>query len=232
MDVDYTGLGRLLASPARSRIVGILLDGGPLSASELARRAGVAPSTASEHLRALVDGGLLVQSPRGRHRDFSIARAEVAEALEALSRICPTVETRSLRGSSEARALHAARTCYDHLAGVLGVEVFEAMLGAGWLEGDADACVLGPSAASGFASLGVDLGAVRASRRPPIRLCLDWTVRRPHLGGGLGAAVCSSLLGRGWITRAERRRGVVVTAAGKEGLREVFGLAAGAAGGS
>ncbi len=202
-------------------MIGLLLDGSAMSASELARRAGVAASTASEHLHQLVAGGLVVVEARGRQRHFRIAGAEVAEGLEAMSRICPPVGVRTLRASSEAQALHFARTCYDHLAGLLGVAMLEAMLAGHWLEEAGGSCVLG-SKSTGFAELGIDLGVVGRSRRPPLRVCVDWTARRPHLGGGLGAALCLALFDRGWIERAERRRGLVVTELGKRGFRETF----------
>lgn len=224
MDVDFTVLGRLLANPGRSRMLGFLLDGSPMAASELARRAGVAASTASEHLQQLVAGGLVVAEARGRQREFSIAGADVAEALEAISRICPPVAVRSFRASTEAQALHFARTCYDHVAGVLGVALLDAMLAGRWLDERDGTYVLGPASSERFARLGMDLGAVAASRRPVIRSCVDWTVRRPHVGGGLGAALCGALFERGWVARSDRRRGLFVTEAGTRGLRETFGV--------
>jgi DNA-binding transcriptional ArsR family regulator len=218
MDVDFTTVGRLLSNGGRSRMVGLLLDGDARTASELARGAGVAPSTASDHLQQLVDAGLVVAAPRGRHRDFRIAGTEVAEGLEALSRICPPVEVRSLRASSEARALHRARTCYDHVAGLLGVALADAMVATGMLEEAAGSYALGPASGEGFSALGVDVGGVARSRRPLLRACVDWTVRRPHLGGALGAALCGQYFDRGWVVRAERRRGLVVTPLGERGF--------------
>lgn len=227
MDVDYTTVGRLLSNRARSRMVGVLLDGLEMTVSELAHRSGVVPSTASEHLKQLEEGGLLRSQARGRHRVFSLADGEVAEGLEALSRICPAFEARTLRASGEARALHAARTCYDHIAGLLGVGLLDAMVAARWLERRERAIVLGNDAENGFGALGIDLDAVRSTRRPLVRTCLDWTVRRDHLGGALGAALCASLLDKDWIARAERRRGLVVTGAGEAGLRELVGFEVG-----
>lgn len=203
-------------------MLGLLLDGSPMSASELARRSGVAASTASEHLQQLVAGGLVVAERRGRQRDFRIASAEVAEGLEAVSRFCAPVEVRSLRASAEARALHFARTCYDHVAGVLGVAMLDAMVAACWLEEREGSYVLGAGSRAGFERLAVDLPVVGTSRRPAVRSCLDWTVRRPHLGGGLGAALCRVLLDRGWVVRAERRRGLVVSDAGARGFQDTF----------
>lgn len=205
-------------------MVGLLLDGEALTSSELARRAGVARSTASEHLAQLVTAGLVVAEPRGRHRDFRIAGTEVAEGLEALSRICPPAEVRSLRASSEARALHRARTCYDHVAGLLGVALLDAMLAAHWLEEESGSYALGAASGQGFAALGIELGPLSASRRPLLRPCLDWTVRRHHLGGGLGAALCGRFFDRGWVVRAGRRRGLVVTPAGEQGFERTLHL--------
>jgi DNA-binding transcriptional ArsR family regulator len=227
MDVDYSTVGRLLANPARSQMLGLLLDGGgPRTASYLAQRAGVAPSTASEHLRDLVAGGLLVAETRGRHRYYELSSVEVAEALEALAQVCPPMEVCSLRASSQARRLRVARTCYDHLAGLLGVAVLDAIVSLGWLERADQAYAPGPGSQNGFSRLDINLEEIRHSRRPMIRTCLDWTARRPHLGGGLGAALCSSLFDRGWVTRAEWGRGLVVTGAGQRGLDRVLGIAA------
>jgi len=224
VDVDYTTVGRLLSNRGRSRMIGLLLDRGSVSASELARCANLATSTASGHLQQLVAGGLVAAEPRGRHRLFRIASSAVADCLEALSPICAPVEILSLRSSSEARALHFARTCYDHLARVLGVAILDAMVSDGWLEEHAGSYVLGPESMVWSGRLGIDLGSASRSHRPFIRSCLDWTVRRPHLGGGLGAALCEVFFERGWVKRAERRRGVAVTDLGKRGFKEMFCL--------
>jgi DNA-binding transcriptional ArsR family regulator len=225
MEADFTKVGRMLASPARSAMVGALFDGRAMTATELARIAGVGPSTASEHLAELVGAGLLRVAAAGRHRYFALAGPDVAAALEALSQICPPSPVRSLRASVQARTLGFARTCYDHLAGTLGVAVLDALLARGWLvagEGDFAVSARGQD---GLASLDVDVAALRHRRRSFARPCLDWTARRPHLAGSLGAAVTASLLERRWIERQPRRRALLLTAAGETGLRELLGVA-------
>jgi len=221
---DFAAVAKLLANPARSAMVGALLDGRALTAGELARVSGVAPSTASQHLEDLVSGGLLVTSAQGRHRYFAVASAEVAEALESFARICPALPIRTLRASEETRDLRRARTCYDHLAGTLGVAVFEAVLARHWLVADGGGLVVGPPGHGGFAELGVDVAAVERQRRRFARPCLDWTERRPHLAGALGSALTVALLERRWVEPQTRRRALRVTPVGEHELRSLLGV--------
>jgi DNA-binding transcriptional ArsR family regulator len=225
MGADLAKVARLLANPARAAMVVVLLEGRPSSAGELARIAGVTASTASEHLAELVTGGLVSVRVEGRHRYFTIASLEVAQALEAFSQICPKVEVRSLRRSAEVRALTYARTCYDHLAGVLGVALFDGLVDARWLTCDGDAVVVSSHGEARLDDLGIDVSALRQQRRSFARSCLDWTERKPHLAGSLGAAITSVMLDRGWLERQERRRGLSITAAGKKSLPVQFNLA-------
>jgi DNA-binding transcriptional ArsR family regulator len=224
MDADFSRVAKALASPARSAMVDALFDGRAMTATELARIAGVGPSTASEHLSELVGGGLPRVAAEGRHRYFALAGPDVAEALEALSRICPPAPVRSLRASVNSRALGFARTCYDHLAGTLGVAVLDAMLSREWLGAGEPDFTITAIGQDGFAGLGVDLAAVRRRRRNLARPCLDWTARRPHLAGGLGAAVTESLLERRWLERQQQRRALRLTAEGEASLRELLGV--------
>jgi DNA-binding transcriptional ArsR family regulator len=223
VDIDYTKIGRLLASSARSAMLGLLLDGRPASGTALARCAGVAPSTASEHLRALVDGGLVSVVADGRQRHYTIASPEIAEALEALARVCPRGPIRSLRSSEEASRLGFARTCYDHLAGQVGVSVLEALLDAKWVVPARELYELGPEGAR-FSELGIDAEAVARERRAFARPCLDATERRPHLAGALGAALCGAALERGWFVRTPRGRGLRITDLGARHLARVLDL--------
>ncbi len=220
MDVDYTGIGRLLSSAARSAMLGLLFDGQPVSATALARRAGVAPSTASEHLRALVDGGLVSVVADGRRRRYQIAGPEIADALEALGRVCPRASIRSLRASQEATRLGFARTCYDHLAGQVGVALLDALLDAKWVAPAGELYALGPEGGR-FGGLGIDPVEVSRQRRPFAKPCLDGTERRPHLAGALGAALCRAMLDRGWFVRNAHGRGLRLT---DRGARELTRL--------
>jgi DNA-binding transcriptional ArsR family regulator len=225
MDVDLAAGASAIAEPARAAMLDALLDGVPRSAGALAREAGVAPSTASHHLGRLLDAGLVVVEPDGRRRAFRLARPEVARALEALALVSPMRPARTLRRATRAEAERAARTCYDHLAGALGVAVCDALLAAGAISPDGErAYALGPTAGDTFAAIGVTPPA-RARRAYAIR-CLDWSERRPHLAGALGAAVADAMLARGWVARVKGSRALLVTDAGRTGLRAGLGVEA------
>ena len=209
----------MIGDPTRAAMLGALLGGEALPAGELARRAGIAPATATSHLARLVENGLLVRRQSGRHRYFTIASADVAAALEALGRITRGgVIDEAPNGS-----IRFARTCYDHLAGVLGVMVTdrlrerELIVGTGAYE-------LTPAGRAWLESLGVEVDALRRSRRVVARPCLDWTERRDHLAGGAGAALAKVMLERRWITRVQGTRAVRLTLSGREALFRTLGL--------
>lgn len=209
-------IGKALSAPARVAIVLHLFDGVEHSATELGRASGVGPATASQHLAVLVAAGLVSVRREGRHRWFALADAHVAHALEQLSgdEIEPPIT--SLRLSREQRRVHEARTCYDHLAGLLGVRLTEGMVSLGWVEGD-----LGSVTRVGehrLALMGVDIEAATRSRRPLVRPCRDWTARRDHLAGALGAGIATTWLDRGWVVRQQGSRGLTVTESGRQQL--------------
>jgi len=212
-DVDISPVAALLGDPARARIVQALHDGRALPAGELARRAGVTASTASEHLGKLVEGQLLAVERTGRHRYFRLANAEVARAVEALAAVAPPTVARSLRQATVGEALAAARTCYDHLAGRLGVALADALLEREAIVAVPDGFALGPCLDEVLHAFGVD---VLPQRRQPAVRCLDWSERRPHVGGALGAAICSRALEQRWVERLPGSRAVRLTPAGGE----------------
>ena len=214
-DADISPVASLLGDPARARIVQALHDGRALPAGELARRAGVRASTASEHLAKLVAAQLLAVERTGRHRYFRLASADVAHAVEALAAIAPARTARSLRQAVVGEALAQARTCYDHLAGRLGVELTDALLERRAIVATADDFVLGPKLDGVLGSLGI--AALPSRRREAVR-CLDWSERRPHVGGALGAAICSRAFEQQWIERLPGSRAVRLTKAGTEGF--------------
>jgi DNA-binding transcriptional ArsR family regulator len=223
---DLAALARLLADGTRASFCLALLDGRAWTAAELARHVGVAASTATGHLNLLVAGGLLAQERQGRHRYVRLADAATAELIESLASMAPPCPAQpgSLSVASRHQALARARTCYDHLAGTLGVLITEAMTLRGLLDWE-QGPTLTSEGSSWLAALGVSLPS--ATRRPLVRSCLDWTERRPHLAGAVGAALCSHALGSGWITRIGTGRAVVLTDAGRNAFREHLGLVAG-----
>ncbi|MEV0807690.1 winged helix-turn-helix domain-containing protein [Micromonospora sp. NPDC050200] len=217
-------LAALLADDTRAAICLALLDGRAWTAGELARCAGVAASTASEHLTRLVHGGLLVEERQGRHRYLRLAGPAVAQLIEDLAGHVPPVPrpARSLRAAAADAAVAHARTCYDHLAGRLGVRVRDALLTRGLLD-NADGLALTPAGRDWLADIGVE--PLRGGRRPLVRDCLDWTERRPHLAGALGAALCRRFAELGWTARGSGRS-IRVTPAGVAALAEVLGIGA------
>ena len=219
---DLAALAGLLADRTRASFCLALLDGRAWTATELARHAGVAASTATEHLNRLVSGGLLAQERQGRHRYVRLADPGTAEMIESLAAMAPwrTAAPRSLSAASRHRALARARTCYDHLAGALGVALTEAMTNRALLSWE-HGLMLTSDGVAWLAGLGLTLPP---GRRPPVRSCLDWTERRPHLAGAVGALVCRHAFDAGWITSIGTGRAVEVTDVGRRSLRDQLGL--------
>jgi DNA-binding transcriptional ArsR family regulator len=217
-DADLAALGRLLGDPNRAQILRILIGGTPQSGSALAAATGISRSLASAHLKKLTAGGLVRAERSGRQQLYSIAAQQVAEALEALLLLAPAIPVQSLREASRRRSLRWARMCYDHLAGVVGVAVTEALAGQDAIVERDGAWVVGPRGARVFADLGIDVEAVPHRTRPLLRPCMDWTERRHHLAGGIGAALAAEITGRGWMRRVDGSRIVTITPAGYAGL--------------
>jgi DNA-binding transcriptional ArsR family regulator len=223
---ELARLAALLADRTRAVFCLALLDGRAWTAGELAGHAAVAPSTATEHLNRLIAGGLLTERRQGRHRYVQLADARVAEMLESLTAHLDPAPgpARSLRAATATAALARARTCYDHLAGRLGVEITDALTRAGHLR-QSTGFALTDSGLDWLATtLEADPAALRDTRRPPARACLDWTERRTHLAGTAGALICRYLLDREWIARIGSSRAVRVTPAGEHALDKLFGI--------
>ena len=230
---NFAPAAALIADPTRAAILRALLPGRPLAAGEPARAAGVEAATASHHLGKLLDGGMVAVAQQGRHRYYRLSGYEVAAALEAIGLISPVVPANSLRQSGEARALAQARTCYDHLAGRAGVELFDALLREGLLAGDGLAgdglagdglggqLEVTRAGAEKLRSFGIDIDEVRRGRRQFAAACMDWTERRRHLKGALAAAITGRLFALGWIEHGVRRRSVLVTEAGARDRKSV-----------
>jgi DNA-binding transcriptional ArsR family regulator len=214
----------LIGEPSRVAILVSLLGGKSLPASELARSARVTPQTASNHLAKLVEGGLLVSESYGRHRYYRLASAEVAHALEALHAIATPKPVRSLRESDQLKAMRYARTCYDHLAGEVGVALTDRLIAMQLIEESDKDFVLNEAGKQKLGALGVDVEANPKSRRRFARQCLDWSERRHHLAGSLGASLTKRFFELGWIERLPDGRAVRVTDSGITGLAQEFGL--------
>jgi len=217
-------LAALLADSTRAAFCIALLDGRAWTAGELARSAGVRPSTASEHLDRLVAGGLLVERRQGRHRYVQLAGGQVAELLEDLHAHATPVppQHRSLRAATASAALARGRTCYDHLAGRLGVAVTDAMIQRGLLRHDGGFGLTDEGLAWLSGPLGIRPELLQATRRPLARPCLDWTERRTHLAGVAGARLCERFFEQGWVERIGSGRAVRVTAGGVRALRDLL----------
>ena len=209
-EADVAAAAALLAEPARAALVVALTEDEALPASELAARAGVAASTASEHLRRLVAGGFLVSRKNGRHRYFSLADPAVADAVEALAIVAPQPPVRSLREATKSELIREARTCYDHLAGRLGVALAAALEEQEVVVRENGGYHLGPGAEARCTELEIDLSELQAQRRPVVRGCLDWSERELHVAGGFGAALATRFFELGWIKRREGNRSVEV----------------------
>lgn len=225
-DAQIAPTAALLADPARAAMLWALSDGRALPAGELARIARVGAPAASAHLAKLTAGGLLEAERHGRHRYYRLANPAVVTALEALAAVAPPAPAASPREAYVASGVRFARTCYDHLAGVLGVRITEALVAQGALALDGRAYAVTDEGVARFAGLDVDVAGVaeaaRWTRRPLTRACLDWSERRYHLAGALGAALVERLLGAGWVERTPASRALRVTNAGRRALRREF----------
>jgi DNA-binding transcriptional ArsR family regulator len=218
-DADISAPAALIGDPTRATFLTALSEGRALPASELAQRAGVSASTASVQLAKLVEGGLLQVERSGRHRYYRLADPSIAAAIESLAVIAPHRAASSFKQGRVGSELQTARTCYDHLAGALGVALFDALQRQRLLTPELEVTKRGVKR---FGDLGIDIEMLASRRRPLTRRCLDWTERRHHLAGSLGAALAARFLDLGWIEHRPTSRAVRVTAKGRRALaREV-----------
>lgn len=224
VEPSFALVGALIGVPARANMMGALMDGRAQTATELAFVAGVTPQTASSHLAKLTEAGLLAVESQGRHRYYRLANPTVAEALEPLTHLTPDRRVPERRRAHVRRVgdLRRARFCYDHLAGRLGVALTDSLLKRRYIrrvEGDFR---LGPKGRGFMDELGVDVEVAEGQRRHFARCCLDWSERRPHLGGALGAALADRLLAAKWLKRDRKSRKVIITAKGEAALPGAF----------
>ncbi|KFI29948.1 transcriptional regulator [Haematobacter massiliensis] len=208
---DIARIAALVADPARSAMLIALMDGRALTATELAGLGGITKQTASSHLAKLVDGELLIVEAQGRHRYFRLAGSHVGSLLEALM-VFSRDAVRPLRTGPRDPALRKARICYDHLAGEMGVRLFERMQGDQWLAEDLTVTERGSTK---LTEIGLDLRDFPPSNRPLCRACLDWSQRRQHLAGRLGKAILDHFIARSWAQRLPNSRVISFTAEGE-----------------
>lgn len=219
---DIARIASLVGDPARANMLTALMDGGALTASELALEAGVSMPTASSHLAKLIDGRLLTVASQGRHRYYALAGAGVAAMIEAISGVAESSGPRRARPGPRDAAMRQARICYDHLAGEHAVAMFDRFVAEEIIVRADDTVRLGPKGASFFAAAGIDTSALDASRRPMCRACLDWSVRRAHLAGSLGAAILDKIVAEKWARRPTGSRVVEFTPPGRKAFEKLF----------
>ena len=216
------GIAALIGEPARAEVLTALMSDRAYTATELASVAGVTKQTISTHLAKLRTAGLVVAEDQGRYRYFKLADRDVAEVLESLMGVAFRTGALRLKSSPREPALRRARVCYDHLAGERGVQAFESMAARQWFHHDAGGLQLTADGRAGFAELGIDAAALASQRRCLCRPCLDWSERRHHLAGALGAALLQRLFVLGWARRANGTRIVQFTPPGERAFQECF----------
>ncbi|CCV04153.1 Transcriptional regulator [Mesorhizobium metallidurans STM 2683] len=217
---DIARIASLVGDPARANMLSALMGGTALTASELALEAGVSLPTASSHLSKLMEGGLLTLASQGRHRYYGLAGPQVAGMIEAITGVAASVGPQRVRPGPRDAAMRVARVCYDHLAGEQAVAMLDRLVDKQLLLREDKEIRLAPAAASHFAAIGIDVQA--KPRRPVCRACLDWSVRRSHLAGTLGAAILDKILAEKWARREKDSRAVVFSPVGRQAFEKVF----------
>lgn len=220
---DIARIANLIGDPARANILTALMGGKALTATELAVEAGVSPQTASSHLRKLQDGGLIFLRPEGRHRYFALAGEDVAATLEGLMGLAAGRGHLRTRTGPKDEALRRARVCYNHLAGEMGVTMFQSMKARGHFATGPEGLCLTDDGTRFASSLGLDLPALARSRAPMCRECLDWSARQSHLAGKLGRAMLARFIELGWASRVPGTRVVRFSDSGTRAFNESFG---------
>ncbi len=219
--VQISALGRAIADPNRAEVLCVLEGRSPRTAGQLAAHLGLAPSTTSRHLSELVDAGLVEFDAAGRHRYYRLRSHEVSDLLRTIDAM--DLPARSVIRTRRGNEITTARTCYDHLAGDIGVRVFQSMIAKGWIEAPTDQPPrLTATGHARLRALGIDTEWLGAQRRPLVRGCLDWEQRTRHTGGGLGSALLSVMLREKWLTRGRDDRVVAVTPFGVRQLSDHF----------
>jgi DNA-binding transcriptional ArsR family regulator len=224
-NIDMAAVGALIGDPARANILSALMDGRALTATELAYIAGVAPQTASGHLAKLADANLLALEKQGRHRYYRLASPLVGRMLEGIMAVAAVqVPPRRRPVSRIDEQMRTARTCYDHIAGRLGVGMADVLVERGHIVLAEDGGEVTEPGATFFSSFGAELQIGKRLQRAFCRPCFDWSERRSHIAGVAGAALCRRCLELGWIERSRDSRALAITAKGRRGFAETFGI--------
>ena len=217
-------IAALVGDPARATMVSALLDGRALTASELASSARITPQTASTHLAKLTEAGVLSVVRSGRHRYFRLALPAVADMIDGIVAVALAKRPRYRPLSRQARALSAARVCYDHLAGRLSVALTDSLVARKYIVVDDVVAEITTAGTRFLTDFGIELPPSRSPRRRYCRLCLDWTERRPHIAGVVGVAIARRCFALGWLERTPRSHAVIVTPLGRRGFQKTFGI--------
>ena len=222
---DIARIGALLGDPARTHMLTALMSGQALTAGELAREAGITAQTASSHLARLAEGGLITPRKQGRCVYFALASGEVAELIERLAGLAARAGHLRTRPGPRDPAMRRARVCYDHLAGEMGVTMLDGLVAHGVIEDRGGALSLGDGGIAFVRSFGVAMETLHTGRRPVCKACLDWSERRSHLAGSLGAAMLQAIYAKGWARRLDGGRVVAFNAGGLAAFERTFRVA-------
>lgn len=222
--ITLAEIASLMGDVARSNILSSLMDGRALTASELAWHSGVSAQTTSGHLAKLSEAHLISMTKQGRHRYYRLASPEVAQAIEAMMALASFGPKRHRPVGPKDEALRKARTCYDHLAGRIGIALADALTSQGYLVLSESAGALTEEGQRFLCTFGIELEDEHKNKRAICRTCLDWSERRPHLAGRLGAALCTRMFDLAWVERIKDSRALAITTAGRDGLKETFGI--------
>ena len=224
---DLARIGTLIGEPTRAAILTTLMDGRAFTASELAQCANVTPQTASSHLAMLADADLIRVQKQGRHRYHRLSSPQIAAMIENIMEIAiqTGMTPKPISTGPKNEDMRRARTCYDHFAGRLGVRIAEALLAKGFIDMDDEGGLITDKGAAFFETKGIQyVAADKKSKRPLCRPCLDWSERKPHIGGRLGAAIHSHFIAKRYVLPVQGSRAVTVTRAGEHMLRTLFGI--------
>jgi DNA-binding transcriptional ArsR family regulator len=222
MEEQFKKIAALIGDPVRATILWSLMDGRSMSASELAVTADTSPQNMSMHLSKLLQSNLLIAESQGRQRYYQFARKEIAQALEAMTLLIPYPEAAQRTVQSNEPEITYCRTCYDHLAGKIGVAIADSLLKQKWIRYAKDGLLLTDRGMNWFGEMGIGVDKLKRQRRAFLRPCIDWSERRTHIAGSLAAALLDKMFELAWIRKVRNSRAVVITAAGRKALYKKF----------